>query len=300
MRNDHLIFRNTQKENKKLKLLSLIRAKTLIASLAPCTMGAAIYGKNGSLLLYFFALTYSVLIQITTNIANDYFDYKKGSDTPKRIGPLRSLQRQEISIANVRAILVALSCCSLCYSAVFFYEYGFFSGMLSLLCLALAFLYTGTSYALAHTGVSDIFSFIFFGIVATTGSYFIQAKMVTTLVAFYSIIPGCLATSLLVANNLRDYDEDKNTGKKTLVVRFGKNFGRAEWLVLSLIPYGVLYAISLSFPTISLLPFIALPLTIYTSIKLFTHSQHVFLLPFSALIYCIFFSLSLLGYVWIM
>jgi len=214
--------------------LMAARPKTLTAALVPVMVGTALaYGLGvGRWLPALAALVGAMLIQIGTNLTNDYYDFKKGADTEERLGPKRVTQSGLIAPGVVLAS--ALTCFGL---AVATGTYLVAVGGWPIVAIGLAsvlagYAYTGGPFPLAYHGLGDVFVFIFFGLVAVPGTYYVQALTVGP-AAWWAAIPvGAIGTALLVVNNLRDASTDVKANKKTLVVRFGTTAGKAEYVVL--------------------------------------------------------------------
>lgn len=210
------------------------RPKTLFAALSPVAVGAALAVADGpvNFPIWLATLSIAVLIQIGTNFCNDVFDHHQGADTPDRQGPLRGLHSGRISL---RAMSIATGICFLLVAVM--------SGLLiqhggaPVVCLAVSSIfcgvfYTAGRYSLAYTGLADLFVVIFFGPVAVAGTYYLQfptGGWPPLEVYFAGLGPGLIATGLLTVNNLRDVDEDLSNHKRTLAVRFGRNFSRREY-----------------------------------------------------------------------
>ncbi|MCY1078616.1 1,4-dihydroxy-2-naphthoate polyprenyltransferase [Archangium lansingense] len=214
--------------------LMAARPKTLTAALVPVMVGTALaYGLGvGRWLPALAALVGAMLIQIGTNLTNDYYDFKKGADTEERLGPKRVTQSGLIAPGVVLAS--ALTCFGL---AVATGTYLVVVGGWPIVAIGLAsvfagYSYTGGPFPLAYHGLGDVFVFIFFGLVAVPGTFYVQALTVGP-AAWWAAIPvGAIGTALLVVNNLRDGTTDVKAGKRTLVVRFGSTAGKAEYVVL--------------------------------------------------------------------
>lgn len=212
------------------------RPKTLPAAIAPVALGTALAAREGVLtpLPATLCLLFALLIQIGTNFANDYFDFIKGADTEARIGPTRAVAAGWISpramfrgmLATFAAAFV-IGCGLIPYGGVAMIVVG----ILSIVC---GIAYTGGPYPLGYNGWGDIFVFIFFGLIATGFTYYVQAGVFSPLAWGLGVIPGALAANILVVNNLRDVTTDREAGKRTLVVRWGVRFGewqyRLSWL----------------------------------------------------------------------
>jgi 1,4-dihydroxy-2-naphthoate octaprenyltransferase len=235
-------------------LLLAARPRTLIAGIAPVLVGASFVE---TLVLSKFLLTclYALFLQIGTNYANDYYDFRNGCDTPLRKGPPRATALGLISnVAMKKATFIALGCAFFSILPLIYASPLLLAGALLSLCLAI--LYTGGPKPLAYLGLGELFVFPFFGPVSTLGTYYLQTGTLAFAPLLASLTPAFLSTALLVVNNLRDHEEDSKTGKKTLVVRFGYRFGRIEY-TLCLIG-AVLPLLFLDRP-LALLPFLALP-----------------------------------------
>jgi 1,4-dihydroxy-2-naphthoate octaprenyltransferase len=210
-----------------------IRPKTLWAAVAPVMIGAALAADAGPLHGPSLAVTLAValLVQIGTNLSNDYSDFKKGTDTADRIGPMRVSQAglvtsRQILLATVLVFGLTLLGCGYLVSRA-----GWPLAVIGVLSIASGILYTAGPYPLGYIGLADIFVLVFFGPVAVGGTYYIQTGIVPSSVVVAGLAPGLLATAILVVNNLRDIDSDRAAGKKSLAVRFGRGFARGEYLV---------------------------------------------------------------------
>lgn len=219
--------------NQSLKnWLLAIRPKTLPAAVAPVLMGTAMALGDGiqHFPTAFLCLLGALALQIATNLANDYYDYKKGADTQERIGPTRVMQAGLISPGKVQAafilafILAALICAGLVMRG------GWPIAVIGVLAILAGILYTAGPYPLGYAGLGDFLVFIFFGPVAVAGTYYVQSLELNAAVIFAGFGPGLLSVAILTVNNLRDMDSDLKSGKKTLAVRFGRSFALSEYL----------------------------------------------------------------------
>jgi 1,4-dihydroxy-2-naphthoate octaprenyltransferase len=164
----------------------------------------------------------------------------QGADTANRKGPTRAVQAGLISPeAMLRATagmfaITAITCVYLVWRA------GWVMAVLGIVSITLGILYTAGRKSLAYLGLGDIFVLLFFGPIAVSGTYFAQLRQLTGLAAWIGAVPGLISVGLLIINNLRDVDEDRQAGKKTLAVRFGRAFARWEYalcmLVAAIIP----------------------------------------------------------------
>jgi 1,4-dihydroxy-2-naphthoate octaprenyltransferase len=208
-----------------------IRPKTLIASISPVLIGT-VMADTVNFITLFFTLTTAIGIQICTNLSNDYFDYIKGADTEHRKGPVRAIQAGLVSVQDMkRAALIAMMATALS-GMVLVYQGGIIISLLLAVSLALSVLYTAGPFALAYTGLGDLFVFFFFGPIATVGTLFLQTGTLSYPAILAGIAPGALSCAILACNNLRDVSEDRSANKRTLIVRFGVFFGKVEYLVM--------------------------------------------------------------------
>jgi len=176
------------------------------------------------------ALFGALLIQIGTNFSNDYFDFIKGADTEERLGPMRATQAGLVSPQAMLKNFVLVFGLAVLVGIYLVYRGGWPIVIIGILSIASGILYTGGPMPLGYLGLGDLFVLIFFGPVAVGGTYYVQSLEISEVVILAGFGPGLLATALLAVNNLRDEPTDKKVGKRTLAVRFGPGFARAEYL----------------------------------------------------------------------
>lgn len=212
-------------------LLSL-RPKTLAASLSPVAIGTLLAWQVTTLnwILLTITLLSATFIQIGTNLANDYYDLKKGTDTENRLGPKRATHQGIISLKTTKIAFISAFTAAFIGGIYLIIIGGWPILIIGLISIALGVLYTATPFALAYTGMADIVSCLFFGPIAVGGTYFLQTNTISLDILVYGLAPGLLSTAILVVNNLRDDVEDRQNNKKTLIVRFGRQFGRIEYV----------------------------------------------------------------------
>ena len=206
------------------------RPKTLFASISPVLLGTALaYSRGlGDGIAAFLAFLGAVFIQIGTNLANDYWDAKKGSDRADRLGPVRVTSA---GLLKPRTVFLGMSLCFAVASLAGLWLIARAGwpvaviGMVSILC---GILYTAGPFPLAYVGLGDIFTFVFFGLVATSGTYFVEAREFSMTSLILGAVPGFYSVVLIALNNLRDRESDLLSNKKTLAVRFGADFARWE------------------------------------------------------------------------
>ena len=209
------------------------RPRTLITSASPIFIGSVMAYTAGALRfsVFFFTLVTALAIQIGTNLANDYFDFLKGADTTARKGPVRVTQAGLAAPNQVKRAFILVFLLAALLGLFLIWEGGLLFAMLLAISIALGVLYTAGPYSLAYLGLGDFFVLLFFGPIATCATYWLQTHAFSFETFLAGIAPGSLAWAILIANNLRDIDEDRAAGKKTLCVRGGKNLG--QWLYLS-------------------------------------------------------------------
>ncbi len=253
------------------------RPATLPAAVVPVLVGTAAAVQDDFFRLgpFLAALAASLLIQIGTNFANDYFDYQKGADTAERLGPIRLLQAGIASPQQVlRATPLAFG------AAVLFGLYLVWVGgwpilIIGVLSILSGLAYTGGPYPLGYNGLGDVFVFVFFGLVAVCGTYYLHAGTVSLLAWWASVPVGMLVTAILLVNNVRDIETDRAAGKRTLAVRIGQRATRIQYglflIVAYLVPLG-LYAAGLV-SSWFWLPWLTMPLAYKAARGVVNHSD---------------------------
>ena len=219
--------------------LAASRPAMLLLSAAPVMMGTAFawYHDAFDAVAAIFALLVAVFIQIGTNIANDYFDYKKGADTEDRLGPARVTQKGWVNPSTVARVAALCFFLAFLSGLVLVYKAGWVLLLVGIVSILSGAWYTGGPAPLAYTGLSDLFVVIFFGPVAVLGTYFAQTHQLDRGAAIASVALGLIATAVLAVNNLRDRETDVLANKRTMVVRFGKGFGLVEHALCLLLPF---------------------------------------------------------------
>lgn len=242
------------------------RPKTLVAGVVPVAVGSALAVRAGvfQTLPALSCLVGALFIQIGTNLVNDFFDFKRGADTAERLGPARATQQGWLS---PRAVFTgAMVCFGLAFAVGLYLVWvaGWPLVVIGLTSLLAGYSYTGGPFPLAYHGLGDIFVLVFFGFVAVGGTYFVQAGTVTPTVLLAALPVGLLGVALLAVNNTRDEPTDRAAKKRTLVVRFGPSFGRAEYVAcvaLSALVPPLMWGLGLASPWV-LLAWLALPLAV--------------------------------------
>ncbi len=220
-----------------LTWIEAIRPKTLIASIAPVMIGVSLTISDGFFDLYpsLATLIAAVLIQIGTNLANDYYDFVRGADNEGRIGPRRVSQAGLISPIKVKQAMILSLGTAFLFGIYLVAVGGWVIALIGLVSILCAVGYTAGPFALAYNGLGDVFVFAFFGPIAVAGTYWVQTNVLSHDAILAGIGIGALTTMILVVNNMRDVNTDKLAGKNTLVVRMGLRASRLEYVVLLII-----------------------------------------------------------------
>src|ERR1700719_2287171 len=203
---------------------SAVRPATLAASVAPVLAGTAIAVHDGGArpAAGIAALVVAIAIQVGVNFSNDYSDFKRGADTPRRIGPVRAASSGVVPPEHVRWAAVAAFGLAGAIGVALSLATDWRLLMVGGACLLAAWLYTGGPRPYGYLGLGELFVFVFFGLVATCATVYVEELHITTLAVLTACALGFLATAILVLNNLRDIDSDAAAGKRTLATRIGR------------------------------------------------------------------------------
>lgn len=252
------------------------RPKTLTGAMIPVMLAGsfAFYNDTFKPSLWICCAAFACLMQIAANFINDIYDFLKGTDRKDRLGPERACAQGwitpkamkigifvDVSIACAFGLLaVALSWETLPYHGLEFIVLG-------AVCVIFAFLYT---IGLSYLGLGDILVLVFFGFVPVCGTYYLQALTIDAGALILSVISGIAIDALLVINNYRDRDQDKISGKKTIIVRFGEPFGRFYYLAIGIIVTALMFSL---FSAVRY--FVLIPAIIYLTLHIKTWREMV-------------------------
>jgi 1,4-dihydroxy-2-naphthoate octaprenyltransferase len=243
---------DNQEKNQNVWLLAA-RPKTLPAAVAPVIIGMALACADNSfhLLSALAVMTAAILIQIGTNYANDYADYKSGVDQGERLGPLRVTQAGLVTPQAMKRATALIFILALLIGIYLVFRGGWPILVIGILSILFGVLYTSGPYPLGYNGLGEIFVLIFFGPVAVAGTYYVQSLNLTTASVIAGLAPGLFSVAILDINNLRDIPSDTESGKRTLQVRFGLLFSRclyaAAMIVACFVPFA-LFTVDRSHP----------------------------------------------------
>ena len=264
------------KQNSLRAWLLAARPKTLTGAAVPVLIGLALayvdmrdyYGvQNFSWTAAALCLLFAEVMQIDANFINDFFDFARGNDdAERRLGPLRACTQGWVSIGAMKQA-IALTMVLACVVGLPLIFYGGLEMVLvGLFCVVFCFLYTTH---LSYMGMGDVLVLLFFGIVPVSITYYIQLHTVTWQVFLASVACGLVVDGLLVVNNYRDRDNDREDGKLTLVVRLGAQRSRRLYLLLGVVAVLVGLVFWLNGHMLAfVLPFIYLVLHFYTYLKM--------------------------------
>lgn len=210
------------------------RPRTWPAAMTPVLVGTAVAFLQGGFAPgpALAALLGALLLQIGSNFANDYFDFVKGADTAERIGPLRVTQAGLVTPAQIRLAMGVVFGLATLVGAYLAWVGGWPIVAIGIASILAAIAYTGGPFPLGYWGLGEVTVFLFFGLIAVTGTTYVQTLAFSPLALWLALPIGAWASAILVVNNLRDAPTDVLAGKRTLAVRFGQPFARHLWSVL--------------------------------------------------------------------
>ncbi|MCE2647398.1 MAG: 1,4-dihydroxy-2-naphthoate polyprenyltransferase [Streptomycetaceae bacterium] len=251
------------------------RVRTLPAAIAPVVVASSLAGSEFNWSRSVLALTVGIWLQIGVNFANDYSDGIKGTDDD-RVGPIRLVASGLASANSVKtAALVSFLIASIAGLWLSLLT-SFVLIPIGLICIAAAWGYTGGKNPYGYRGFGEISVFIFFGIVATVGSFYVQTEKITLMSFIVAIPMGALSCAILTVNNIRDLDKDKFAGKRTFAVRVGDS--KARRIYVSLLILAHIAAVATFIPA-TLLTLIAAPLTFTLSKLVLSQASGASLIP---------------------
>ncbi|MCY4410440.1 MAG: 1,4-dihydroxy-2-naphthoate polyprenyltransferase [Caldilineaceae bacterium] len=240
------------------------RPRTLPAAISPVLVGTALAWSDGlfSPAPALAAVAGALLLQILSNFANDYFDHKKGADTRDRLGPTRVMAAGLLSARDMGVGMAATAGLAVLVGIYLILVGGWPILAVGAASLLAALLYTGGPFPFGYHGLGDLFVFVFFGLVAVCGTYFVQAGGISADILLAAAPVGMLITAILVVNNLRDIVTDARAGKRTLAVFIGPKKTRRQYVVLLVLAYIAPLVLwqGFGFGTAVLLPFLSVPL----------------------------------------
>lgn len=232
---------------KKILLwLRIVRPQTLFASLIPVLVGWLVAHRSGlpakaflpafntdfyPLLTGIVTVFCALSLQILSNLINDYYDYLRGTDKAGRAGFKRALAEGEVTQRQMRTACLTALGCALLSGAYLVLAGGWPILLIGISAILFAWLYTATSHSLSYLGIADLFVFLYYGVVASAGTFWLQTQVFSVAAFHAGAVCGLISMCVLMINNLRDMEGDRLAGKKTLPVRIGKR--AAEGMMLA-------------------------------------------------------------------
>lgn len=231
------------------------RPRTLPAAIAPVLVATSLAANNADFVMAGLALVVSLALQVGVNYANDYSDGIKGTDD-NRVGPTRLVASGLSSAKSVKQAAFICFAVAAAFGLVLAVSTSLWLIAIGAAAIFAAWTYTGSKRPYGYLGLGEISVFLFFGLVATMGSYYVQTQEITWQSFIVAIPMGCLACAILAINNLRDREQDELVGKRTLAVRLGDSRARKLFIGLLLVAHFVAVAVpgEKTFLTLALLP----------------------------------------------
>lgn len=239
-----------------------IRPKTLLASQAPIVLGLAVAYveiRYINVLIAVLTALCALVLQIASNLANDYLDALRGVDNETRLGPTRVTSAGLISLTAMKNALIISLAVAFILGIYLMVVGGPFIMVIGLLSLYFAYGYTGGPFPLSYNGLGEIAAFIFFGVIAVVGTTYLQTHSVSRLALILGMGPGFISACILAVNNLRDIVSDTDTNKRTLAVRFGEKFQRYLCLMTIVLSIVVCLYVMVAYQFKWLFPVVILP-----------------------------------------
>lgn len=249
--------------NKLSIWIAASRPKTLPAALVPVMVGSALAYNLGrvNILFSILALICLLLIQIGTNFTNDLYDYYKGADNENRKGPARVLASGLVSVKEMKIAITFVFTLAFVLGLYLVYKTDIIIFIIGVFSIFAGLAYTAGPFPLAYNGLGDLFVFIFFGLVGTVGTFYLHTNEFNIISILAGIPVGALITNILVVNNYRDIETDREVGKNTLAVILGKQFSKFQYIFLMLISFSVpiIFYLVFNMNLVILLPLILIP-----------------------------------------
>ena len=244
------------------------RLRTLPLSVSGILVGSALAYKYDSFNALLFALLVvcTILLQILSNFANDLGDFQHGIDNENRVGPQRTLQSGGLAVAEMkRGIVIVASCAFVVGMLMLFVAFGFDTNFWIFLALGIAAIVAALRYTMGknpygYRGLGDVMVLIFFGFSTVVGAFYIITQTLTTQAWLLGLAIGCFSMGVLNINNLRDVENDKISGKRTIIVKFGVSFGKVYHIAICVTGIAIFVYSLCNIMSIISLVFIALPI----------------------------------------
>lgn len=253
-----------------------IRPKTLPAAAASVVVGTALAAADGGFSPgpALAALAIALLLQIGSNLANDVYDDERGADTAERLGPTRVTSSGLLSRGQVKRGMAVVFAIAFALGLYLTWVRGPLVLVIGVAAIVAAIAYTGGPYPLGYHGLGEVFVFLFFGVTSVVGTYWVQTGTTSPTVWLMSVPVGLLIVAIIVVNNLRDIEQDRAVGKRTVAVRIGARATMAEYAVCVALAYIVVAAAALTgaVPLTALLAWLSAPLAYLATRSVYTET----------------------------
>ena len=253
-----------------------IRPKTLPAAASGVIVGTVLAWRDGGFSLgpALAALSVALLLQIASNLANDVYDDERGADIADRLGPARVTQSGLLSRDQVKRGMKAVLALALAIGIYLTFVRGMMVPLIGVAAIIAALAYTGGPYPLGYHGLGEVFVFLFFGLTAVVGTYWVQTGATSLLAWLMAAAIGALITAIIVVNNLRDIEQDRAANKRTIAVRIGVRATKFEYAALMTVPYALLaiLVVTHALPLAALLALLSLPLALRATRRVFAQT----------------------------
>jgi 1,4-dihydroxy-2-naphthoate octaprenyltransferase len=253
-----------------MRWVTAMRLRTLPAAATPVVVGSALaYARGGfAFRPALAALIGALLLQIGANFSNDLFDFQKGADGADRLGPTRAVAAGLVTPNEMKVATAIVFLLATLVGAYLVARSGWPIVAIGVASILAALAYTGGPYPLGYHGLGEVFVFVFFGLVAVGGTYFVEAGTLDRRVLCDAIPVGLLSSAIIIVNNLRDRVSDERVGKRTLAVRLGRDGTIGEYRLLVLGAYVVALGLAVfEHQPLVALPLVSLPLALRTISK---------------------------------
>lgn len=244
------------------------RPHTLTIAAVPVVLGTALAAAAGhaiDVVVFLLTLAAATFIQIGTNLNNDVGDFERGADVAGRVGPPRPTSLGWLTPAQVRAAVSVSFGLAFAFGSYLAWYGGWPILAIGVLSVLAGLAYTSGPWPIAYTSLGELFVWVFFGLVAVGGTYYLQAFGVSSAALTAGALVGLHAAAVLVVNNYRDLETDRRAGRRTLAVRLGRRFSKWEYAILMAAPFAMLtvFYAQTSNPWTIVLPLAALPAAIH-------------------------------------
>lgn len=205
--------------------LRIIRPQTLFASVCPVVAALLTQTEAVRWPIAIVTAICAIGLQVLSNLINDYYDYRRGTDQQGRVGFRRALAEGEVSEGQMKTACILTLCLCILTGLYLVWMGGLYILLIGLSAILFAWLYTATTHSLSYLGIADLFVFLYYGVIAAAGTCYLQTGCWQWPVFHTGAVCGLISMCVLMINNLRDIESDRAAGKRTLPVRWGRKAG---------------------------------------------------------------------------